>query len=349
MTVVTSASAVKRVELSADHATRRFHDEIFIFDGLAIAYVLEDKYAERCLAGGVNAANVTFALEESWDECLRRVESYLTAIEKSPNLTFCLTADDLLAAQEQGKLGVVFGTQGATMLEDKLWRLEFLVRMGLRVLGLAYTTANVFGDGCGEKRDAGLSYLGEELVAMANELPIMIDLSHCGHRTRAETTAMARAPVCTHSNADGLRPNGRNTKDDTVKGMASKGGMIGVCGLPQSLADETPTLENLLDHVDYLTRLAGMESVGIGLDYVEKYGEQENIVVPPSVMTWRTRRPDIFGPVSAFGRQSYPIGIETVAKLPNLTQGLLDRGYDRDAVSAIMGGNWLRAFRRFCA
>ena len=345
---MTAVTATKSAELTADDATRRFHEEIFVFDGLAIAYVLEDRYTERCLAGGVNAANVTFALEESWDEVLRRVESYLTTIEKSPNLKFCLTADDLLVAREQGKLGIVFGTQGASMLEDQLWRLEFLVRLGLRILGLAYTTANAFGDGCGEKRDAGLSYLGEELVELANRLPIMIDLSHCGHRTRAETTAIARAPVCTHSNADGLRPNGRNTTDDTVKAMAEKGGMIGVCGLPQSLADETPTLDDLLDHVDHLTKLVGTESVGIGLDYVEKYAEQENVVAPPSVVTWRTRRPDIFGPLSSFGRQSYPIGVETVAKLPNLTQGLLDRGYDRDATAAIMGGNWLRAFRRFC-
>ena len=345
---MTAVTATKTAEISADEATRRFHEETFVFDGLAIAYVLEDKYAERCLAGGVNAANVTFALEESWDEVLRRVESFLTAIEKSPYLTFCLTADELLAARDAGKIGIVFGTQGASMLEDQLWRLKLLVRLGLRVLGLAYTTANAFGDGCGEKRDAGLSYLGEELVALADELPIMIDLSHCGHLTRAETTALARAPVCTHSNADGLRANGRNTTDDTVKAMAAKGGMIGVCGLPQSLADGTPTLDDLLDHVDHLSRLVGVEHVGIGMDYVEKYAEQETVVAPPSVVTWRTRRPDIFGPLSSFGRQSYPIGIETVAKLPNLTQGLLDRGYDRDATAAILGGNWLRTLRRFC-
>lgn len=345
---MTAVTAARTAELAADEATRRFHEETFVFDGLAIAYVLEDKYTERCLAGGVNAANVTFALEESWDETLRRFESHLTTIEKSPNLTLCLTADELLAAQKQGKLGIVIGTQGASMLEDKLWRLELLVRLGLRILGLAYTTANAFGDGCGEKRDAGLSYLGEELVELANGLPIMVDLSHCGHRTRAETTAIARAPVCTHSNADGLRPNGRNTTDDTVKAMAAKGGMIGVCGLPQSLADETPTLDDLLDHIDHLIKLVGTDGVGIGLDYVEKYAEQENVVAPPSVVTWRTRRPDIFGPLSSFGRQSYPIGVETVTKLPNLTQGLLDRGYDREATAAIMGGNWLRAFRRFC-
>jgi membrane dipeptidase len=344
MSVAPAVSAT----ISADEATRRFHDATFVFDALSIAYVLDEKYTERCLRGGVNGTNVTVALEESWDQALRNIERQLEKIEKNPLLMRCETADDLLSAKAAGKLGVVLGTQGATMLEDQLWRLELLVRMGLRILGLAYTSANAFGDGCGEKRDAGLSYLGEDLIALANSLPIMLDLSHCGHRTRAGAAALSRAPVCTHSNADGLRANGRNTQDATVKAISAKGGVIGVCGLPQSLADGTPTLDDLLDHVDYLTSLVGVGAVGIGLDYVEAYQQQANVVAPPSVVTWRTRRPDIFGPLSAFGRQSYPIGIESVAKLANLTQGLLDRGYRQDDAAAILGGNWLRALRTFC-
>jgi membrane dipeptidase len=331
-----------------DGAVLAFHRDTFVFDGLSIAYVLEDKYAERCLAGGVNATNVTFALEENWDHVTRNIETYLAKIERSPLLMLCTCADDLLKAKAKGKLGVMFGTQGASMLDDKIGRLELLVRLGLRFLGLAYTTANNFGDGCGEKRDAGLTYLGEELIALANTLPVIVDLSHCGHRTRAEATALARAPVCTHSNADGLRPNGRNTTDLTVKAMAAKGGMIGVCGLPQSLADGTPTLDDLLDHVDYLVKLAGVAHVGIGMDYVEAYRDQVTVVPPPSVVLWRTRRPDIFGSLASFGRQPYPIGVETVRKLPNLTQGLLDRGYTKEQTTAILGGNWLRTIRTFC-
>ncbi|MGI9404817.1 MAG: membrane dipeptidase, partial [Hyphomicrobiaceae bacterium] len=195
---MTTAEATGAAEHVATPDTRRFHDDIFVFDGLAIAYVLEEKYTERCQEGGVNAANVTFALEENWDDTLRQTESYLTTIEKRDDLRLCLTASDLVAAKEAGQIGIVFGTQGASMLEGQLDRLDILVRLGLRILGVAYTTANEFGDGCGEKRDAGLSYLGEELVEAANELPIMLDLSHCGHRTRADTTALAYAPVCTH-------------------------------------------------------------------------------------------------------------------------------------------------------
>lgn len=336
--------------LVADEDARRFHDNNLVFDGLAIAYVLDEKFTRRAIEGGVNAANVTFALEEDWDKTLHNFERHLTKIDKSPLLMLCKTADDVVAAKQKGKLGIVIGTQGASMIEnqDQFWRIETMTRMGLRFLGLAYTTANALGDGCGEKRDAGLTYLGEELIALVNTLPLMLDLSHCGHRTRAEATALARAPVCTHSNSDALRGNGRNTTDATVKAMAAKGGVIGVCGLPQSLADETPTLDDLLNHLDHFVKLVGVDHVGIGMDYVEAYQEQPSVVAPPSVVYWRTRRPDIFGPLSAFGRQSYPIGVESVRKLPNLTQGLFDRGYSEDEVKALLGGSWLRAMHKFC-
>jgi membrane dipeptidase len=335
-------------ELTTDPRILAFHRDTYVFDGLSIGYVLDEAYTERMLAGGVDGTNVTFALEEDWDAVLRNTERNLTKMAKNPHLELCLTAADLRAAKAKGKIGVIFGTQGATMLEDKIWRVETLVRMGMRVLGLAYTSANLFGDGCGEKRDAGLTYLGEELIAATNEMPVILDLSHCGHRTRAEATALARAPVCTHSNAAAIRDNGRNTVDATVTAMRAKGGMIGVCGLPHSLADADPTLDTLLDHVDHLARLAGVEGVGIGMDYVEFYQDMDNVVASPSVVTWRTRRPDIFGTLASFGRQDYPLGVERVAKLPNFTAGLFARGYEEADVAAIMGGNWLRTIATFC-
>lgn len=345
-----SVTAHPQENVVVDERARRVHQNSLVFDGLAISYVLDEKFTRRCLEGGVNAANVTFALEENWDNTLHNFERYLSKIDKSPLLMLCTTAGDVLAAQKKGKLGIVIGTQGASMIEkpDQFWRLELMTRLGLRFLGLAYTSSNALSDGCGEKRDAGLTYLGEELIALANTLPLMLDLSHCGHRTRAEAAALSRAPVCTHSNSDQLRPNGRNTTDATVKAMAAKGGMVGVCGLPQSLSDDTPTLDDLLNHIDHYVKLVGVEHVGIGMDYVESFQEAATVVAPPSVVTWRTRRPDIFGPLSAFGRQSYPIGVESVRKLPNLTQGLFDRGYSESDVAALLGGSWLRAMRQFC-
>lgn len=333
--------------VEAEAETLRFHEECFVFDGLGLVYLLEDKYAERALKGGVNGVNMTFALEEDWDTVLRNADANLTAIEKSPFLTLCTTEAELRAAKAAGRIGVVFGTQGATMLEEKLWRVDVLYRLGMRIIGLSYTSANGFGDGCGEKRDAGVSYLGEELIEKLNGMPVMLDLSHCGHATRADSARLSARPVCTHSNSDGLRPNGRNTTDATAQAITAKGGMVGICGLPQSLSDTVPTLDDFLNHMDHFRTLLGAAHVGIGMDYVEKFQEAEKVVASPSVVTWRTRRPDIFGPLSAFGRQSYPVGIESVAKLANLTQGMLDRGYTRGEAAGILGENWLACFRRF--
>src|SRR5215472_13213475 len=115
----------------AGEATRRFHDETYVFDALSISYVLEPRFTERVLAGGVNGTNVTFALEEEWDRALANFETYLAKIEKSDLLMLCTSTADLLRAKERGKLGVVVGTQGATMLGDQVKRLDLLVRLGL--------------------------------------------------------------------------------------------------------------------------------------------------------------------------------------------------------------------------
>mgnify|MGYP002663200424 CR=1 FL=1 len=81
----------------------------------------------------------------------------------------------------------------------------------------------MFGDGCGERRDAGVSFLGRDLIAAMNEVDMILDLSHAGHRTRAEATELAKWPVCTHSNAYDLLPNDRNTKDETIRAIAETG------------------------------------------------------------------------------------------------------------------------------
>lgn len=338
-------TAVMDSELTASAEAIAFTKDTFVMDCLSLYYVLDERYAERCLEGGVNAVNVTFAAEQDWESTLSAIEKGLQKVENSPLLMLATTADDMLEAQRRGKLAIVVGTQGASMVERELWRVSLMWRLGLRYIGLAYTPGNLFADGCGETRDAGLTFLGRDFVAAVNELPMLLDLSHTGHRARAEATELARAPICTHSNAYAVNPNDRNTKDETVRAIAAKGGVIGVCGLPKSVRPQDPTLEDMLDHCDHHVKTAGADHVGIGLDFTEGYKEQK-LSLPESVR-WRTWRPDIFGTVDEFHTQSYPKGLHSIRLLPNLTQGLFDRGYSREQAAGILGGNWLRNFRTF--
>ena len=316
--------------------------DAFVFDGISLAYVIHEHYAAQCLEAGVNATQLSIVAEDPWDETLRLFDQALTAIARSPLLHLSTSVQDIHSARDQGKLAVVLGTQGGGMVADQLWRVSVLWRLGLRCIGLAYAPGNLLADGCAEPRDAGLSFLGRDFVAAVNDLPMILDISHAGHRSRAEAVELARMPVCTHVNAHAVVPNDRNIRDETLRAIADKGSMVGVCAFPPIVKSASPTVSDLVAHIAHFVDIAGTDAVGIGLDFAEGYRNAQT--QPDFSILWRTRRPDIFGTVDDFFDQSFPRGIESIDRLPNLTQALLDHGYQVDVVRRILGENWLRLF-----
>ena len=325
-------------------ATIAFHREALVLDGLTPLYTLDEPYAQSLAEGGVDAGFLSVASDASWDVVLQRVETCLAKIEKSGCFVQATTAADLRAAKAQGKIAILFVTQASDMIEKDLKRVRILHKLGFRILGLCYTFANLMGDGCGERRNAGVSYLGRDLIAAVNELPMLLDLSHSGHQTSLEAAELARAPCVTHSNAYAVEANDRNKKDEVLRIVAQKGGAFGLNALPRTVRADDPSLHDMMAHLDHLIRVMGAGHVGIGLDYVEGF-KKAGHVMPQSVRN-RTLRPDIFGSVDDFLNQSYPRGLEDIRKLPNLTQAMTDRGYDAATMRNVLGESWVRAIER---
>lgn len=331
--------------MSVDRAVLEFHRRALVIDFLGMYYLLEERHAERALAAGVNAVNVTFGGEASWDATLQSVEGGLEKIAKSALLTLACTADDIARARSQGRLAIVMGTQGASMLGEDLWRVRILHRLGLRVLGLQGGFGNLFGAGSAETGDAGVTFLGRDLIEIVNGLGMMLDVAHCGHRTARDAIALARAPVCSHANAFAVEATDRNRKDEDIVALAEKGGVIGVCALPRAVREHAPTLEHVLDHLDHAIEIVGSGHVGIGLDLMEGY--RENKTASPGMLRRRTLRPDIFGTVEDYYDDRLPEGLSSIAELPNLSAGLFARGHSEATVADVLGGSWFAAFKRF--
>lgn len=342
------SDALNRDEVYASPEALAFHREQIVFDGLSLQYILGDAYVARHVEGGVTATNLTVATEnQSWDHVLRTVDASLERIQRHRDLVLATVAEDVRAAKRQGRIAVVLGTQGSDFVGSELWRVDILHRLGIRFVGLAYTGATLLGDGCGEPRDAGLTFLGRDFIERVNGLPVLLDLSHSGHRTRAEAVELAARPVCTHSNSFAVHANARNSKDAVISALAAKGGVVGLCGMPRSVADEDPTIRDMLRHLRHYVDLVGADHVGIGLDFTEGYQDEYRAGrVVPQTHAWRTRRPDIFGSRDDFFTQPYPRGLHGIRLLPNLTQELMDAGYRPDQIADILGGSWLRAFER---
>jgi membrane dipeptidase len=330
---------------SAQIDSQQLHRSALVLDGLTPYYVLEEPYTEALSVAGVSAGFLSVASPQPWDEVLRRTETALNKIEKNPILTLATCTADIRRAKAQQKIALVLITQAADMIEKDLSRVGILYRLGFRVLGVCYTFANMLGCGCGELRDGGLTFLGKDFVAAVNELPLMLDVSHAGHQTSLDAVELARAPVVTHANAYAITPNDRNKKDEVLAVVASKGGVIGLNALPCTVAKHQPSLEHMIQHVDYITGKFGGQCMGLGLDYVEGF-KREGKVLPQSVRN-RTLRPDIFGSVDDFLNQEYARGLERIEKLPNLTAALVNKKYAEGTIRGVLGENWLGAFERF--
>ncbi|MHA1469824.1 MAG: dipeptidase, partial [Candidatus Asgardarchaeia archaeon] len=174
---------------------------------------------------------------------------------------------------------------------------------------------------------------GLELVEKLNELGILIDLAHVGPKTSLETIEVSKDPVIfSHSSARALVDTYQNHYDDELKALAEKGGVIGVTGFPRLLGGENCTINDMLDHIDYIVDLIGVDHVGIGSDFAEGWSES---------LERRIRLLEIDGKI-----YTWPKGFEDVTKFVNIVKGLVSRGYSDNEIRKILGENFLRVFRR---
>ncbi len=286
-------------------------------------------------AGGVTAVLSTVASIEDSRYAMRTIGEWLK-LERTGGHPFRISRSvgDVRAARAAGELAVILHFQGGEPMEDQLPLLDAYATLGVRVIQLTYNARNRLGDGCLERPDGGLSRLGRSAIAAMNDLGIVVDLSHVGERTSLEAAAASRSPVVvTHANANAVHFSKRNLTDEQIAAVAQSGGVIGACAFPAFVGPGLPDLEAFLDHVDYLVEKAGIDHVGIGLDFsqenegdYEYYGYDED--------TW-PRPPWI-----------YPTGIGGFAEVRNLGPGLARRGYQPDQIEAIAGGNFLRVFEQ---
>jgi membrane dipeptidase len=314
------------------------HTRAIIIDGVNLTVPTRDRLA-RIQAAGVTALNVTLAVHENQTETARAIASWEQVIaDHSDLLRLVLTATDIHTAKHEGRVGVIYGFQNGTPFEDELGFVSLFARLGVRIVQPAYMTQNLIGSGCLEPRDSGLTAFGRDVIRELNQCGIAIDLSHCGPRTTLDSIEASAAPVLfTHANARRLVDNPRNKSDDELRAVAARGGVIGAVAFRSFLAPPTreATLDDLLNQIDYMVDLVGPDHVGIGTDFTE--GRSEGFLdrafgrhAPPGV----TPEWPWIGPV----------GFKTVDDFPNVTDGLLNRGYDEDTVKKILGENMLRVF-----
>ncbi len=277
--------------------------------------------------GGFDAKEDAHQYLASWSFYLGNQSDLFTLVDK---------ADDLDQAKADGKIAVILGIQNADQFH-KPDDVEYFYRLGLRCAQLTYNSQNFIGSGSTDRVDGGLSDFGARIIAAMNKAGMLVDVSHSAERTTIDAIEASAGPIAiTHSNCRALNPHVRNKSDKAIKALAAKGGVMGITEVRMFVSETEPvTVADMVDHIEHVARLVGVEHVGIGSD--------------SDLNGYDDMPPDQYEALKKSYKSSYAFrdkidtdGFDHPLKIYDLTDELIRRGYSDDDIKLILGGNFRR-------
>lgn len=317
--------------LFQDLVTVDLHTHIFGSLHFAFDYDLVRQTGITCFFEAVPV------LSEEFHDAVELLARYQSVVARQPGLALATRAEDVRQAKQAGRQAVMFQLEPQAIGRN-LDRVELFYGMGVRMMLLTFNTRNLVGDGCGEETNAGLSRFGRELVGRLNAAGILIDLSHCGIQTSLDAIAASTAPVFfNHTGARTLNlPCTRLITDQQIRAVAEKGGVVGISAIPNQMSSSSEQgIDDLLDHLEYVVRLVGVEHVGIGLDntFHDQVAMHRKLAA---------ERPEEFKRMGITLAANFMYGIESPLEWKNIIRGLVARGHRDEEIAKIVGGNALR-------
>jgi membrane dipeptidase len=298
----------------------------------------------QAMQSGVTAINWTVS-QSSFEDTVSYIAFVEGLAESDPaHWTMIRIHSDLDRAKRERKIGIMMGFQDTACLGAELDRIETFRRLGVRTIQLTYNNRGLYGDGCLEPANAGLSKLGRAAVAKMNKLGVAVDLSHCGQRTTAEAIEASCKPVLfTHTGCYAVHAHPRNKEDRELRAMADRGGVAGIYSMPYLVASPiSPSREHVLQHLDHALKICGTDHVGIGSDGIldtypdtpeTKKAFQENID--------SRKKQGIAAPEE--DRPPYSPDLNRTDRLEIIATGLSRQGYSSDVIEKVLGKNFYRA------
>ena len=305
----------------------------------AYASPLSDAEAAMFRSSGITAFHNSIGVggASAYDDALSFMAAWSGFVGRNAEV-FALVgrAEDIDHAKAKRKIAVIMGLQNADEFRDPK-DVKAFYELGLRCAQLTYNSQNLLGSGSTDRVDGGVSDYGVEIIKAMNEVGMLIDVSHSGDRTTLDAIELSPKPIAiTHANCRALNNHPRLKTDEAIRKLAAKGGVMGITGVRNFVKDKEPTtVEDIVDHIDHVAKLAGIEHVGIGSD--------------SDLMGYDHMPPDQYKELKAGYKASYAFrdkidtdGFNHPRKIYDLTDSLMRRGYGDSQIQAVLGGNFRR-------
>jgi len=326
---------------------------------------------QRMLKAGIDVQvfSIWYAVDNPapFANTLRRIDTLNAWVKRNPGkLMVVRNVDGLSTAVKEHKIGAILSIEGGQMIENNITKLDSLFKRGVRIMMLTNEQSLPWATSARDElndtslhQPKGLSDFGKQIVSHMNEIGMMVDISHVGPQTIKDVISITAKPIiASHSCVYNLCQTYVNLDDEQIKAIAKTGGLVMLSFWPGML-DSNWTIQNrlwylqnkpevdsiykvnpasadqylnikykkefleldklpiskLIDHIDYIVKLVGIDYVGLGSSFE--------------------------------GMLSLSQGLNGngVSDYPEITKALLERGYSKNDIEKILGGNFIRVFK----
>lgn len=280
------------------------------------------------------------------------------------------TPEQVMANKQAGLLSAMIGIENSYSLGHDLHRLDAAFDRGARYVGLVHVGNN---DLCTSSQpdtehgepamnsagDTGMTDFGRAVVARANQLGMMVDVSHASDACTRDALKYSKAPIiASHSSARAITDNPRNLTDDLLRAIAANGGVAQAVAYKEFLktdparaaAEEKLEVEVAKAHGfdsydsdrdDYTPEMqAGMARIQQKYPLASLDDYMNHIVHMVKVAGI-----DHVGIASDFDGGGGITGWKDATETRNVTAALRKRGFSDADIAKIWGGNLLRVWR----
>ena len=225
-----------------------------------------------------------------YEAVLQMIQIFYKKILTLPKMKHIQTKEDYIGLQDD-EIGAVLALEGCEAIQDDIVRLVTLKELGVCSVGLTWNFANIFADGALEKRNAGLSLKGMQLVQWLKKHAMALDVSHLSEASFWDSMSIGGKIFASHSNCRTICDHPRNLRDEQIIELVKNQGLIGLTFVPKFVTTEhNATIAHLLNHIEYICELGGFEHIGFGSDFD---GTQEYVQGLNSYTGYHTLREEL--------------------------------------------------------
>lgn len=233
--------------------------------------------------------------------------------------------EDFKKGFEEDKINILIGMEGLTSIEDNVNLIEtYYNDIGLRHASLTWNKRNMLASGVGDDTN-GVTSLGIKAIEKTEELGILLDVSHLNEKSFWDIVSIASGPIiASHSNARYFANVKRNLNDEQLLAIAKSGGLVGVNSVSVFVNDDRnkQKIDDLIDQIDYIKRLIGIEHIGFGFDFCD-FLPQSYVGEPDPITNSITVE-----------------GLSSEADINNLINRMRERGYREEEIELIAYKNY---------